>query len=187
MADSRPHLFHFLSRDELRLALCVAMAAKSASSYQCYPLIEHRTPGYEEATDDWSELVRRAVRYLHFEHGLKLEALRPRRDGRILSTGPIEPGNERYVNVFRSGGFPDFRVLVPKACRFAQLTVPTLDREPLRHLKAEIEAEIERGVRETPAEELAEVAAINRAAFESALEYMTTGDIEGAHDRPVEN
>lgn len=192
MTDSRPHLFHFLTHDELRLCLCVAMAAKSSSSHRCYPLVEHRTPGYGDASDadvcnDWAELVRRAVRYLHFEHGLEFDAIRPKRDGRIVSTGPITPGNERYVLLFRSGGFPDFTVLVPRALRWAQLHVASLDREPLRNLAAEINAEVERGLRTIDHDELAQLAAIQQAAIESAVEYIATGDIADAEDRPREN
>lgn len=191
MTDSRPHLFHSLTHDELRLCLCVAMAAKSSSSYACYPLAEHRTPGagYDDNTvcNDWAELVRRAIRYLHFEHGLEFDAIRPKRDGRIVSTGPITPGNERYVMLFRAGGFPDFTVLVPRALKFAQLRTPSLDREPMRNLAAEIDAEVTRGIMTGDHDELEALAAMQQAAVESAVEYLATGDIDGAEDRPREH
>lgn len=187
MSD-RPHLFCFLTRDELRLCLCVAMAAKNASSYQCYPLFEHKNPGYEDATDDWAELVRRAARYLHFEHGLKFESLIFKRDGRILSgRGPIEMGNERYVLLFKAGQFPDFTVIVPKALRFAQLKVPSLDREPIRNVKDEIEKVVAHGILNAEENGIAELAAVQKVAIESALEFLATGDVAGAEDRPVEH
>src|SRR5262245_34932474 len=106
-----PHVFEFLTHNELRLALSLVMASKADETRSAYNLSRYATPSLEGGTDDWTELVLRAIRYLSFEHGFKFRGIVAHRDGRVGAERPICRDNERYVLLFKSGGFPDFTVI----------------------------------------------------------------------------
>lgn len=171
---ARQHLFEFLTHDELRLVLCVVMAATSDESLDCYPLTRHATPGAPSRTLDWSELSLRAIRHLALDHGYRFTALTPHAGGSVTAASPIEPRNYLYVTLLKAGGFPDFDVLLPRALEWAREHVPSLPLEPLRSLLADITAELSRRERLADPMVMAKVAKLRRDAIEAARDYLRT-------------
>jgi hypothetical protein len=167
-----PHLFEFLTRDELILALCVVMATKADESYGCYPINRYPTPGKEGGTSDWTELVLRAVRYLNFEHGMLYQGVVPHRDGRLTAERPIAPGNALFVLKFKMGSMPDFDILIPQALTFAGIRCPSLQLEPMRSLLADIEAEIASIAASLTPEDVAVLTNQRQQAVAAARDFM---------------
>lgn len=160
------HLFEFLTRDELALCLCIVMATKAAESYLSYPIYRYASPGQDGPTDDWTELVLRACRYLALECGLLFTGIHCRSTGSVTAERPIEPGNALYVAMFRLGNMPDFDVLLPQAIRWAQERVPTLDVAPMRELQANIEETLSTLLANARPEDLEARARVMREAVE---------------------
>lgn len=163
-----PHLWNFVTHDELVLCFAVVMASKAEESYRVYPIHDYRTPGTESATDDWTELTLRAMRFLELAHGMKFEGISCKSDGRVTAERPICPGNSLYVALFRAGGFPDMDILLPRAITIAQRRAPSLDTEPMRAISSMIEEEISYRLANTPPDQLQMIAELRAAAMSAA-------------------
>jgi hypothetical protein len=163
--ESRPpHVYEFFTHDELKLCLCVAFAAKAQESYGVYPIDQYATPGEEHESNEWTELVLRAARYLAFEHGLLYAGVHCHRDGRVTAEKPVAPGNYLYVALIKAGGFPDFDVLLPQVISWAAENAPSLPLEPLRSLLHDIEAEISAGLLAADPGVMRQIAELRREA-----------------------
>ena len=168
--SNAPHLFEFLTHDEFSLAFCVAFTNYADGYVGSYPIDRYETPGREGSTDDWLERIKRSIRFLAFECGVKFKAINPHRDGRIAAEAPVEPRNRLYVLLFLSGGFPPVDIMLPNAVRIAQELAPGLNVEPMRAVAADVEDEIERGTRTMPFRDAQKAAAIMRHARRDWLE-----------------
>lgn len=173
--EPTPHVFNFLTHEELILCFCVGIVYKVAETQGYYPLTRYSTSTHEDHdsnTDDWTEITIRAIRYLAFEHGMQYVGIVPHKSGAITAERPITPGNSIYVALFRAGGMPDFDILLPRAVRIAGLRVPSLDVEPMRALASMIEEEIAKAMTQVPEEQLAAIVELRRAASTEALKII---------------
>lgn len=172
-----PHLWEYLSREELILVFCVTMVAQSDVTADAYPINEYPTPGEEGPTNDWTELTKRAIRYLSFEHGSLWQGIQVHRDGSITGERPIAEIHAIYIAQFKTGGFPNFDILIPQALDIASVRVPTLYLEPMRSLLAEIQEELRLRIEATPVEVFDAVNQLRDAAREHthrALGFSTS-------------
>jgi hypothetical protein len=136
-----PHLFEFLSRPEFKMCFALAWVSDSADYRGCYPLDNdsYRTPGsLPGKAEFWEESIRRAIRYLAFEHGYVFEAVRPRQDGRIDGREPITPENRFYRLQLADGGLPHILSALEEAARHLEERCPGFDLEPLLAAAADV-------------------------------------------------
>lgn len=181
-----PHVFNFLTHDELTLCFAAGLVSKAEETEESYRISAYATPGNEGPTHDWTEITLRAIRFLSFEHGMKFVGINAHRDGRITAERPITPGNSIYVALMKSGGMPPWDLLLPRAVRIARLRVPSLDVEPMRAVAAMIEEEIESRIRNTPDEHLQAISALRREAVEYTRKFLETelaDDTAGREER----
>lgn len=162
------HVFEFFTHDELKLLLAVVFTSKAEETRGAYNLIRYATPGNGGATDDWTELVLRAARYLSFEHGVAWSGVNCRPNGSVTAERPLEPRNYLYVAVMKAGGMSDMDVILPKAIEYAQVHVPSLPLEPMRTAAAELEAEFADRLLQVDPETMEAVTALREFAMERA-------------------
>ncbi len=137
-----PHLAQCLTQDEFRLVFIVAFTAVAEGFVGAYPLERYATDGLEGSTDDWTELWRRAIRFLTFECDATFEGVEAKRDGRILAR-EVEPRNMIYVHGLRQGDSPDPLRCIEAAIAMAPTKCPGLLLGPLHDLKVMIRGQLD--------------------------------------------
>lgn len=164
------HLFEFFTHDELKLLLAVVFTSKAQETHNAYNLTRYATPTPETKgpTDDWTELVLRAARYLSFEHGVAWSGVNCRPNGSVTADRVVEPRNYLYVAVMKAGGMPDIDVILPKAIEYARHHVPSLPLEPMRTALAELEAEFADRLSQVDPATMEAVTALREWAMEQA-------------------
>lgn len=91
-----------MTRKEFKLCYAICFLADGAEEFRgVVDLKPYATPGYEgEGEHYWTEYVRRAVRYLSFEHDFRFEYLKAEENFSIHREGEvIEDNNERYEDL----------------------------------------------------------------------------------------
>lgn len=149
----QPHLFEFLSRLEFKL--CWAFAFIESQGREDYGgalgLDRYATPGQEGQTDSWLEEVKRAIRWLAFEHGYEFGAVTPYENGSIVCSAVLgsdgkptvpEPANRLYVMMLAQGQLPS----PLDAVRYA-ITCAT--EGPLKSLPVDLLRSVEADIQES--------------------------------------
>ncbi len=173
-----PHLFEFLSRPEFKMCFALAWVSDAADYRGVYPLDSdnYRTPGSPPGKAEfWEESIRRAIRYLAFEHGYVFEAVRPHRDGRIDGKEPITPENKLYRIQLADGGLPHILSALEEAVVLLEQRCPGFEVEPLLAAAADVRATLG-SVRINPEEETLRER-LRRSAFASL--GLTAGEEMG--------
>jgi hypothetical protein len=134
-----PHLFEFLSFEEWKLCFSIAFLEASDLFEASYEIHRYPTPGQEGPTNDFTELFKRAIRFLSFEHGFRFDALEVHRDGRLTSSGPICPGNAAFFVLLKDKGLPNLPLAFSVAIELAQERATSLPLEPLREAKLQVD------------------------------------------------
>lgn len=133
------HPFQCLLQDEWRLFFSLAFLESTDLFSGSYDLARYASPDCEGPTDDYIELLWRACRFLHHEHGVQLGSLEVGPGGSITSAGPVCEGNIAYVTQLRGGGLPDLPLAFEAAIHLAEERIPGLSTEPLRAALAQVQ------------------------------------------------
>src|SRR5512134_1720291 len=142
---SVPHLWTFMSREEFALCYGVTFVTRKLEYLDCYQIDRYPTPGEQgKRNGDVFELVKRAIRFLSFEHGMRFERLVALEGGEIgVPVGqpvePLCPPHNLYVSVVRAGGHLNVDFLLPIAIRHARRVVPSLPVQPMENALSEVE------------------------------------------------
>jgi hypothetical protein len=169
-------IFCSLTREEFQLCSAVAFLDQLDRFRGAYDLGRYATPGMGGPTNQWVELIRRAVRFLGLEAGMEFKSLQPKDDGRIFSGGIVEEGNAAYLLQLRGGGLHNIELATETAIRMAKELSLKMDLTPLRSALGQYKAD--RMITEaiTPQEDVARVRRLRRAAVRdlvaSAKEQM---------------
>ena len=96
------HLLVHLTQPEFKLLFAIAFLADGSEEFADeFQLQRYSSPGWEDSFE-WTEWLKRGVRYLTFEHGFEFEFLVTEDNGSIHRRGDeIEPRNAVYVLAFR--------------------------------------------------------------------------------------
>jgi hypothetical protein len=138
-----PHLFICLTREEFKL--CFALAFIEHQGREDYGgaigLDRYATPGTEALADSWEEEVKRAIRYLTFDHGFVFEAIRAY-ENMSIQGHPIEEGNMVYVLQMKDGGLPNVLSALQQAIAWGE-QYPSLPLDTFRAVERDVQASLE--------------------------------------------
>lgn len=147
-----PTLSTHLTREELLTCWALAYTSMFEDYEDAYPLDRYASIGLEGTTNAFGEHLRRAVRYLHFEHGLDFEGLEVQIGGNIEMASEVEPRNAIFLlramknrmNGVEHAAMPIHPVAALEvALSWLPERAPGMDLGPLREALHETERSVE--------------------------------------------
>lgn len=149
LTHHEPHLWEFLTREELQCCYAITFCTVSTEYRGCYPIGQ-----YCSDTSDWTDLTRGAIRFLALDCGYLFSGLTVDLDQTIHGERALEPGNMISVMQGRAGKLPISPLAAIKnTLQWVEGRIPGLDLEPMRGVLADI-VESLRVVREEVGEEV---------------------------------